>query len=218
MFTQKLVQTDRGQVEVFVRGEEELLAITHVYSEFNKNGDIMSQQWRGQYKVYNINLRGAGKTDDRTEKYTYSMDDAIYDIESVRQELNIEKWTFAGHSTGGLLALKYAVMYPKKVTKIIAGGLGASAEYMDHPGNVYCKDKPNNERMPERFGEMRLPGTSGDIRSDVAKERTMMSVYREAVYYQLLTRKMSGCTLVHNANICTSELRNYEVTEQLKTS
>jgi|SRR5699024_9848838 len=218
MFTQKLVQTDRGQFEVFVRGEEELLAFTHLYSEFNENGDIMSQHLSGHYKVYIINLRGAGKTDDRTEKYTYSMDDAIYDIESVRQELNIEKWTFAGHSTGGFLALKYAVMYPKKLTKIIAGGLCASGEYMDHPDSIYCKDNPNNKRMLEIFEEMRLPGTTREQRIELAKEWTMMSLYREEVYYDMLTRKMNGRTLVHKIDYFTSELSDYDVREQLKTS
>ncbi len=64
MFIQKLIQTDRGQFEIFIRGEGEPLAFTHLYSEFNENGDIMSQNLSENYTVFIINLRGAGKTDD----------------------------------------------------------------------------------------------------------------------------------------------------------
>src|SRR5699024_3716214 len=61
MFTQKVIQTDRGQFEIFIRGRGEPLAFTHLYSEFNENGDIMPQHLSEHYKVYIVNLRGAGK-------------------------------------------------------------------------------------------------------------------------------------------------------------
>src|SRR5699024_4644465 len=218
MFIQKLIQTDRGQFEIFIRGEGEPLAFTHLYSEFNENGDIMSQNLSENYTVFIINLRGAGKTDDQTDEYSYSMDDAIHDLEAVRQSLNIEKWAFAGHSTGGFLALKYSVMFPERLTKIIAGGLCASGEYMYHPASIYCKDHPKNNRMIEIFEEMRHPGTNREQRIELAKEWTMMSLYREEVYYEMLDRKMSGRTLVHKIDYFTSELCDYDVRKQLKTS
>ena len=218
MFTQKVIQTDRGQFEIFIRGRWEPLAFTHLYSEFNENGDIMSQHLSRHYKVYIVNLRGAGKTDDKTDQFTYSMDDAIYDLEAVRQALSIDEWSFAGHSTGGFLALKYSVMFPDRLTKIIAGGLCASGEYMYHPGSIYCKDNPNNKRMVEIFEEMRQPETTREQRIELAKEWTMMSLYRKEAYYEMLTRKMSGRTLVQKIDYFTSELHDYDVREQLKTS
>lgn len=178
----------------------------------------MSQHLSERYKVYIINLRGAGKSDDQTEKYTYSMDDAIHDLEAVREALNIEKWTFSGHSTGGFLALKYSVMFSGRLTKIIAGGLCASGEYMSHPESIYCKDNPNNKRMMEIFKEMRQSDKTREQRIELSKEWTMMSLYRKEAYYEMLTRKMSGRTLVQKIDHFTSELRDYDVREQLKTS
>lgn len=218
MFTQKVIQTKRGQFEIFFRGEGEPLAFTHLYSEFNENGDIMSQNLSEHYTVFIINLRGAGKTDDQTDEYSYSMDDAIHDLEAVRQTLNIKKWTFAGHSTGGFLALKYSVMFPERLTKIIAGGLCASGEYMYHPDSIYCKNHPKNNRMIEIFEEMRHPDTNREQRIELAKEWTMMSLYKEETYYEMLKRKMSGRTLVHKIDYFTAELPDYDVRAQLKIS
>src|SRR5690625_3249247 len=111
------------------------------------------------------------------------MDDAIYDLEAVRQALSIDEWSFAGHSTGGFLALKYAVMYPDSLTKIIAGGLCASGEYMYHPDSIYCKENPNNQKMKDIFEEMRSSDVTREERIELAKEWIMMSLYRKDAYY-----------------------------------
>lgn len=218
MFEVKLVDSARGIFEVFTYGQGEPLAYTHLYSEYNSNGDIMSQQLSDYYKVYVINLRGAGQSDDQTEDYTYSMDDAIHDLEAVRKALDIEKWAFAGHSTGGFLALKYAVMYPKSLTKIIAGGLCASGEYMNHPDSIYCAKNPNNQRMKDIFTEMRSPEATSEERNELAKEWIMMSLYRKDAYYDMLKRKNSGRTLMFKIDYFTEELKEYDVRDELKQS
>lgn len=69
----------------------------------------MSQQLAEHYTVYIINLRGAGSSDGPTKDHTYSMNDAVKDMEAMREALGIGHWAFAGHSTGGFLALKYSV-------------------------------------------------------------------------------------------------------------
>lgn len=218
MFNTELVHSKRGTFEVFVYGQGEPLAYTHLYSEYNSNGDIMSQQLSEHYKVYVINLRGAGQSDDKTEQYTYSMDDAVHDLEAVREALDIKEWTFAGHSTGGFLALKYAVMYPKSLTKIIAGGLCASGEYMNHPESIYCKNNPNNQRMKNIFAEMRVPEVTREERIELAKEWIMMSLYRKDAYYDMLKRKNSGRTLMFKIDYFTKELKDYDVRDELQKS
>ena len=218
MFNTELVHSKRGTFEVFVYGQGEPLAYTHLYSEYNSNGDIMSQQLSEHYEVYVINLRGAGQSDDKTEQYTYSMDDAVHDLEAVREALDITEWTFAGHSTGGFLALKYAVMYPESLTKIIAGGLCASGEYMNHPGSIYCKDNPNNQRMKDIFAAMRAPDVTREERIELAKEWIMMSLYRKDAYYDMLKRKESGRTLMFKIDYFTKELKDYDVRDELQES
>ncbi|MFC3900668.1 alpha/beta fold hydrolase [Aliicoccus persicus] len=216
MFETKLVESSRGTFEVFTRGEGESLIFTHLYSEFNSLGNLMSQQLSKLYKVYIINLRGAGKSDDQTEEYTYSMDDAIHDIEAVREGLDIKQWAFAGHSTGGFLALKYAVMYSEALTKIIAGGLCATGEYMNHPDSIYSKKNPNNKRMLEIFEQLRAPEATREERRTLSKEWIMMSLYNKDAYYDMLTRKENGRTLMSKIDYFTDELKDYDVREELK--
>lgn len=218
MFEREVLETERGTFEVFKKGSGKPLAFTHLYSEFNTLGNTMSQMLAKHYAVYIINLRGAGGSDGPTEAYTYSMDDAIHDMEAIRKALKIDSWTFSGHSTGGFLALKYAVMYPKSLDKIIAGGLCASYEYMEHPDSIYCPENPNNPRMKEIFSELRNPDTPREKRIKLSKEWLMMSLYKKESYYKVINKKESGRTLMDKIDYFTSELRNYDIREQLKSS
>lgn len=218
MFEAGILETDRGNFEIFKGGAGEPLAFTHLYSEFNALGDIMSQQLAEHYTVYIINLRGAGKSDGPTYDHTYSMDDAVRDMEAVREALDIGRWAFAGHSTGGFLTLKYSVMYPESLTKIIAGGLCASYEYMNHPESIYNSDNPNNKRMTEIFAVLRNPETLREERIALSKEWLLMSLYKEETYDEIMKRKQSGRTLMEKIDYFTSELKDYDVREALKTS
>ncbi|WP_411844214.1 alpha/beta fold hydrolase [Salinicoccus sp. HZC-1] len=218
MFEPKLIETKRGNFEVFEKGSGEPLAFTHLYSEFNGYGNLMSQILAEYYSVYVINLRGAGRSDDQKDEFTYSMDDAVRDIEAIREALGIKEWVFSGHSTGGFLALKYAVMYPDSLTKIIAGGLCASYEYMRHPKSIYCDKNPNNKRMKEIFSRLREPATTKEERVELSKEWIMMSLYRKEAYYDMLKKKESGRTLMNKIDYFTSELPDYDIREELKES
>lgn len=218
MFEQGVIETKRGKFEIFKGGTGTPLAYTHLYSEFNTLGDIMSQHLVEHYTVYIINLRGAGQSDGPTKDHTYSMDDAVRDMEALRVALDIERWAFAGHSTGGFLALKYSVMYPESLTKIIAGGLCASYEYKDHPESIYNNKNPNNKRMKEIFAELRKPETLRKERIALSKEWLLMSLYREEMYDEIMKRKQSGRTLMDKIDYFTSELKDYDVREKLKTS
>src|SRR5699024_3889988 len=132
--------------------------------------------------------------------------------------LYIENWIFASHSNGGFLALKYAVMHPESLTKIIAGGLCASGDYMNHPDSIYCTKNPNSQRMKGIFTEMRSPEATSEERNELAKEWIMMSLYKKDAYYDMLKRKNSGRTLMFKIDYFTNELKNYDVRDELQKS
>lgn len=211
-----LVSTNRGDFEIFTHGEGEPLVYTHLYSEYNAYGDIMSQQLSEHYKVFIVNLRGAGQSVDCTDEYSYSMDDAIHDLEAVRISLGIDKWTFAGHSTGGFLALKYAILYPNSLIQIIAGGLCASDDYMNHSDSIYCQDNPNNVKMRDIFSKLRSSNITREEKIELSKEWIMMSLYNDDTYYELMKRKESGRTLMQKLDYFTKELANYDIRDDLR--
>ncbi|WP_246231678.1 2-succinyl-6-hydroxy-2,4-cyclohexadiene-1-carboxylate synthase [Sporosarcina jiandibaonis] len=89
-----------------------------------------------------IDLIGHGKTTAPRDPGRYSMEKQIADLETLFNELNIEKFILLGYSMGGRIALSYTIMYPKRVESLI---LESST-----PGL-----KTNNERM-ERMSNDKL--------------------------------------------------------------
>jgi len=108
MWTTNIIKTPRGKFEYFLKGEGPPLCVTHLYSEYNDNGNTFANPFTDHYSVYLVNLKGCGNSDSAKNDSEYSMTETIKDLEAIREALYINKWGFAGHSTGGMLALVYA--------------------------------------------------------------------------------------------------------------
>ncbi len=64
--------------------------------------------------------RGTGKATSRDDTgKTYSLRQAIEDLESLRKALKLDQWFVLGQSYGGLLAQCYALTYPERVKGLI---------------------------------------------------------------------------------------------------
>lgn len=69
--------------------------------------------------------RGTGKSHvDSLNNQTITMDFMAEDLENLRKELKLPKWTVMGHSFGGLLATHYFAKYPLSVEKLIFSSSG----------------------------------------------------------------------------------------------
>ena len=60
MWKQHFIETERGTFEYYTAGEGEPLAITHSYMAFDERGNSFANPFTYYYKVYLINVRGAG--------------------------------------------------------------------------------------------------------------------------------------------------------------
>lgn len=168
------------------------------------------------YKVYLVNLRGCGHSTDDLSNYNYSMQDSVKDLEAIRKALHIDTWGFAGHSTGGMLALKYAIMNPKSLEFIVAGGLCASSDYMRHVGSMYCKENPNNKRILEILAMLKDPASTIEDRRAGSKEWALMSLYQEHSYDNMVSRPNSGKTVSKRLDYFSyEELPSYDLRPQL---
>ncbi|KKP35852.1 MAG: hypothetical protein UR26_C0002G0152 [candidate division TM6 bacterium GW2011_GWF2_32_72] len=63
--------------------------------------------------------RGTGKSSQDGSGKTYTIKQAVEDLEDLRKELKIEKWALLGWSYGGLLAQLYVLTYPEHVAGLI---------------------------------------------------------------------------------------------------
>ena len=216
MWEQQLIETENGVFEVFSKGEGSPLCVTHLYSEFNANGNRFADMFVPFYKVYLVNLRGCGKSTDDLTVFNYSMQDSVEDLEAIRKVLGYETWGFAGHSTGGMLALKYAILHPFSLDFIVAGGLCASSDYMRHPGSIYCKENPNNKRILEILAMLKDPASTVEQRQAGSKEWALMSLYKEQSFENMVSRPNSGKTVSKRLDYFSyEELPTFDLRPQL---
>ena len=216
MWEQQLIHTENGVFEFFTKGEGSPLCVTHLYSEYNANGSRFAEMFVPFYKVYLVNLRGCGKSTDDLTVCNYSMQDTVEDLEAIRKTLGHETWGFAGHSTGGMLALKYTILHPLSVEFIVAGGLCASSDYMQHPGSIYCKENPNNKRILEILTMLKNPASTVEQRQAGSKEWALMSLYKEQSFENMVSRPSSGKTVSKRLDYFSyEELPTFDLRPQL---
>lgn len=217
MWKERMVETARGSFEVFEQGQGEPLAVTHLYSEFNQKGNQMAAAFTDDYHVYLINLRGAGRSVKANESEEYNMDETVKDLEAIRKSLALEKWAFAGHSTGGMLALKYAVNQPESLTKIIVGGAAASKEYGRDKNSIYCKENPHYSRVIEIMSLLNHPDTPLEVRQDVNYEWAKLSYRSEEKLIESMKKPNSGKTVGPRLDyFIKTESPNYDIRKELK--
>jgi proline-specific peptidase len=98
-------------------------------------------------RVIYYDQRGTGLSDFAPGEDGYSVEQAVEDLDRLRQALDIDSWVLLGYSYGGFLAQYYATTHPEHVAGLVLVGA--------HPG------------LSADLGESR----QHDYMSDVEKER-----------------------------------------------
>lgn len=195
MWKQKIIETPRGAFEYFVKGNGEPLAITHFYMAFNENGNWFANPFTEHYQVFLINVRGAGNSPTIEVDDQMKLEEIILDLEAIREALHIPKWAFAGHSTGGMLALQYAASKKQSLTKLICGCSAASKAYASHSKSIYCQENKNFNRIIEIMEALNNSNTVQEERSKLSFEWGMMSFKNEEKLKYAQTLPNSGRTI-----------------------
>ena len=55
----------------------------------------------------------------KPERYQYSFEQLAANTRALLEKLGIQRVTLVGHSTGGMLAIRYALMYPQQVEQLV---------------------------------------------------------------------------------------------------
>jgi pimeloyl-ACP methyl ester carboxylesterase len=93
----------KGEPIVLLHG---FLASSHYFKQVRK-------QLATTHRVISIDLLGFGKSPKPRSRYTY--EDQVAAIHATLAQLGITRFVLAGHSLGALIALRYAIIYPKQV-------------------------------------------------------------------------------------------------------
>lgn len=176
------VETDRGTFEVFVCGEGMPLCVTHLYSEFNETGDRFANVFVPHRKTFLVNPREAGQSAKAGDSVELDMEQTVEDLEAIRESLGFYQWDFAGHSTGGMLGLMYAVQHPESLSSLIVAGAAASKDYAGRPDCIYHPEHPLFEHMQELRGLQLQPDISPEEKHAYGQEITKLSLFKPENY------------------------------------
>ncbi|MDH5648326.1 MAG: prolyl aminopeptidase [Gammaproteobacteria bacterium] len=136
-----------------------------------------------KYRIILFDQRGSGRSTPHASLVNNTTADLIFDIEKIREHLNIEKWLLFGGSWGSTLALAYAQDYPERVFGLILRGIflcrsqeihwfyqdGASKVFPDHWQEFIGPIPPEERADLVRAHYSRLTGEDDIARLSSAK-------------------------------------------------
>lgn len=79
--------------------------------------DAVIERLAGRYHVISYDKRGHGRSDAPTGDY--SIDDHVADLVGLLEHLKVGRLALAGVSVGGLIAQRFALLYPERLTALI---------------------------------------------------------------------------------------------------
>ncbi|UOQ42830.1 alpha/beta hydrolase [Halobacillus salinarum] len=208
--------TPRGRFEIFIKGDGPPLCITHNYSQFTDSGDYYANLFTLKHKVFLINLKEAGNSDRAEEAHELSLIDTVLDLESIRTALNISKWSFAGHSTGGMIGLIYGIHFSSSLDSLIITG-AAARTYMDSKDCIYNEAHPEYERMQEIMEQLKLKNLKEGERKKLTKERTKFSLYHPEKYESYFSPAIEKKISSRRLDFFGREALIFDVTKQLSS-
>lgn len=106
-----------------VHGEGQPIVLLHgAYMNIENNWAGIIPTLARDHQVIAVELQGHGRTADRDTPITY--ENMAADVAGLLDHLKIEKTELFGYSMGGGLAIRFAIDYPQRVTRIVAASAG----------------------------------------------------------------------------------------------
>lgn len=214
LWKQQLIETENGVFEVFSKGSGSPLCITHHYSVFTSEGDLFAESFVESHHVYLVNLRGAGSSVVASTDIELSMIDAVMDLESIRKALGFEKWTFAGHSTGGMIGLLYGIHFTERLDALLLVGT-AGRYYGDAKSCIYNPAHPQFQYMQDLIEQLKDSRLAKDKRLMLSKERAKLSLHLPEQYDDYFAGTPKKLMSSGRMNMFAREYAIYDVTRRL---
>ncbi|KAM5321925.1 epoxide hydrolase 4 [Glossophaga mutica] len=96
-----------------------LMLLLHGFPEFWYSWRHQLREFKSEYRVVALDLRGYGETDAPIHRENYKLDCLITDIRDILDSLGYSKCVLIGHDWGGMIAWLIAICYPEMVMKLI---------------------------------------------------------------------------------------------------
>jgi pimeloyl-ACP methyl ester carboxylesterase len=145
------IGVDGGKLYYEMAGTGENIVLLH---DGMVNCYIWDEQFpvlASNYRVIRYDRRGYGKSTDPREKYSH-----IDDLNQLFIQLKVEKAVIFGMSSGGRLAIDFAIKYPGKVKGLVlvgavVGGFGYTSHMDTRGGNFNPSEYPDPGKLIKYF-------------------------------------------------------------------
>ncbi len=126
------------------------LLLVHGGRDHARSWDWVARDLRAHFHVIAPDLRGHGDSAWAVGGL-YSLSEFVLDLAQLVEALGVERAAIVGHSLGGAIALRYAGVFPERVTKLVAiEGLGPPPAMIERQ-----RGKPAWERLGDWIDSMR---------------------------------------------------------------
>src|SRR4051812_48046156 len=116
------VVTSDGRARLFVReiGTGDVIVVVHGGPDFDQSYlspdlDRLSDMFRLVY----YDQRGRGRSSAGVSAADVTIASEVQDLDTVRRSLGLERVVVLGHSWGGLIAMEYAIRFPRHVSALV---------------------------------------------------------------------------------------------------
>jgi pimeloyl-ACP methyl ester carboxylesterase len=100
-----------------IEGQGDPIVLLHGFLASSHYFKQLRRRLATTHTVISIDLLGFGRSPKPRATYTY--DDHLAAIEATLAELRVSHFALVGHSLGALLALRYAIARPKRVSRLV---------------------------------------------------------------------------------------------------
>lgn len=126
------------------------LLLIHGGRDHCRNWDAVAQRLRNGWHIIAPDLRGHGDS-EWSGSGSYGMAAYIYDLAQLIESQKLAPVTIVAHSLGGMIALRYAGVFPDRVRKVVSiEGLGPSpkqiAERLSNPFSARMRTWVSEQR------------------------------------------------------------------------
>lgn len=111
-------------------------------SYWNLSG--LSKKFAEQYRFIPMDMRGHGQTKSDPNNSGFDVETIIDDIQCLADSLEIERFHLLGHSTGGMVSVRYAIQNCKNLKSLILTDSSSATSL--HPG-----DETERKEFMEKF-------------------------------------------------------------------
>lgn len=133
-----------GQLEYETAGAGRPACFTHQYTGVSV-AHPLAEMLTPLFACYAINARGIGASGLVRGPADLGMPGLADDLEAARLALGLPRWVVVGASTGGMVALEYAVRHPEGLAGLILVGTAASQRFLR--GSIFDPNHPRAEEM-----------------------------------------------------------------------